>query len=185
MAITYNIQASKQRVMDEVMKTTEYIGSKAVTREDPGAYNRIAATSANREQLDRYWMEGCSGASMLLDHWMTSQTSQMLTHHPELGNDYKAVLAMPTNWPGQYSTTLHEALLSYLVNHIVSKWLMKTAPAQAEGYAALASGAALQVEQILLMRKRPTPRRSVRPGESEGNIWHGGDLWVGANIWGQ
>jgi hypothetical protein len=132
-------------------------------------------------------MEACSGASMLLDHWSTAISDQRLSHHPELGRDYTATLAMPTNWPEQYATTLEEVLLSYLVNSIVAKWLLVVAPTQAEAYASLASGAGVQVESILLMRKRPTPRRSVKPGddESEGDIWTGSALWVGTNIWGQ
>lgn len=184
--ITVNIQINKARVMDEVAKTTAYIGKKSTTEEDPGAFNRVATTDANREQLDRYWMEGCSGASLLLDHWMKSVDTQVLTHHPELDRDYKATLAMPTNWPSQYQTTLHEALTSYLVNFIVSKWLLIAMPSQAEAYAALASGAGLQIESILLMRQRPTPRRSVKPGDDvEGNTWNGSAIWVGTNVWGQ
>ena len=183
--ITVNIQISKQRVLDEVMKTTAYIGKKAASAEDPGTYERVANIDADREQLDRFWMESCSGASMLLDHWMTSVDSQVLTHHPELDKDYKATLAMPTNWPSQYQYTLHEALISYMVNYIVSKWLLIVLPSQVEAYATLASGCATQVEQLMLMRKRPAPRSSVNPGESEGNIWRGSNLWVGANIWGQ
>lgn len=179
--ITYNIQVSKQRVMDEVAKTTAYIGSKSMSAEDPGAYLRIASIDADREQLDRYWMEACSGASLLLDHWMVSVTTQVLTHHPELDNDYKAVIAMPTNWPSQYLTTLNESLISYMVNYIVSKWLLIVLPAQAEGYAALASGEAGQVSQLLLVRKRPIPRRSG-PSVDDG-LWYGADIWYGADQW--
>lgn len=177
--ITVNIQVSKQRVMDEVAKTTAYIGSKSVSDQDPGAYDRIATTDANREQLDRYWMEACSGASLLLDHWMVSVTSQVLTHHPELGNDYRAVLSMPTNWPSQYQTTLHEALTSYMVNYIVSKWLLVTMPTQAEAYAALASGSAGQVEQIMLLRKRPLKRSS----SGENAMWVTTDTWEQTSTW--
>ena len=54
--ITKDIQISKARVLDEVAKTTAYIGSKAVSEQDPGAYDRISAIDANREQLERYWM---------------------------------------------------------------------------------------------------------------------------------
>lgn len=179
--ITINIQVSKARVMDEVLKTTAYIGSKAVSEQDPGAYERVTAITANREQLDRYWMEACTAASLLLDHWMVSVASQVLTHHPELDNDYRATLAMPTNWPSQYASTLHEALISYMVNHIVSKWLLIVLPAQAEAYASLASGAAAQVEQLMLVRKRPTPRRSG-PNVDDG-LWHGVDIWYGADLW--
>ena len=184
--ITVNIQVSKARVFDEVQKTTEYIASKAVTAEDPGAYERIAAIDANREQLDRYWMEACGDVAMLLDHWTASITSQVLTHHPELdaSHDFKATLAMPTNWPNQYASTVREKVMSYLVNSIVTKWLLLTAPSQAEAYAALATGASQQISLLMLARTRPRPRKPSGD-DQEGSVWIGSAIWVGSNIWGQ
>jgi hypothetical protein len=186
MVITLNIQVSKARVFDEVQKTTEYIGSKAVSAEDRGAYERIAAIAANREQLDRYWMEACGDAAMLLDHWMVSITSQVLTHHPELdvSHDFKAVLGMPTNWPNQYANTVREKVMSYLVNSIVTKWLLLVAPSQAEAYAALATGASQQISQLMLIRQRPTKRSSGGGGaDNEGAAWNTSDIWNQSTTW--
>lgn len=179
--ITIDIQINKARVLDEVAKTTAYIGSKSMSEQDPGAYERVANIDADREQLDRYWMESCSDASLLLDHWATLITSQVLTHHPELGNDYKATLAMPTNWPSQYKYTLQEALMSYLVNSIVAKWLLITLPSQAETYATLASGKAAQVQQLMLTRMRQKARSSS-PSADDG-LWHRADVWHRAELW--
>lgn len=178
--ITVNIKISKARVLDEAMKTTAYIGKKAASAEDPGTYERVAAIDANREQLDRYWTEACSDASMLLDHWMITVASQVLSHHPELDRDYTATLNMPTNWPSQYQSTLSELLMSYLVNSIVAKWLLLTLPSQVEAYASLASGAAMQVTQLLLMRKRPARRRS---GVVDDGLWHRADVWHRDEPW--
>ena len=180
--ITITIQVSKARVLDEVAKTTAYIGQKATSEQDPDAYNRIATTDANREQLDRYWMEACSGVTMLLDHWVVSVRSQILSHHPELGveADYKAVLALPTNWNNAYENAISELIISYLVNAIVAKWLMKTQPKDAPAYAALAEGAGKQITQLLLIRKRPTPRRS---GTADDGLWHRADVWHRNEPW--
>lgn len=178
--IVYNINISKSRVLDEVAKTTAYIGSKAVSADDPGAYERVATTDANREQLERYWMEACSGASLLLDHWLVSVSSHVLTHHPELDKDYKVSLSMTTNWQSQYLSTLQEALMSYMVNSIVTKWLLVALPSQAETYAALESGAAGQVSQIVLLRKRPGRRRS---DGGEGAMWVSTESWERNEQW--
>jgi hypothetical protein len=186
--ITVNIQVSKARAFDEVQKTTEYIASKAVSAEDLGAYERIAAIDSNREQLDRYWMEACGDVAMLLDHWTVSITSQVLTHHPELdaSHDFKVVLAMPTNWPNQYTNTVREKVMSYLVNSIVTKWLLLVAPSQAEAYAALATGASQQITQLMLMRQRPTMRSSGGGGggtDEEGATWNTSDIWNQSTTW--
>lgn len=186
--ITVNIQVSKARVFDEVQKTTEYIASKAVTAEDSGAYERIAAIDANREQLDRYWMEACGDVAMMLDHWTVSITSQVLSHHPELdaAHDFKVTLAMPTNWPNQYVNAVREKVMSYLVNSIVTKWLLMVMPSQAEAYAALATGASQQISQLMLLRQRPTMRSSGGGGggtTGEGATWINSDTWNQSITW--
>lgn len=183
MTITYNIQISKARVFDEVAKTTEYIGSKAVSDQDPGAYERIAAIDANREQLDRYWTEACNGATRAMSHWVTSVRSQALTHHPEIGNDrdYLMALAMPTNWDNAYLPVVEETLLSYLVNSIVAQWLQIVQPAQASAYAAMASGGERLLGQMMLYRKRPTPRRSGQ--NTDDGLWHRADIWHRDELW--
>lgn len=183
MKITLNIVISKARVLDEVQKTTAYIGSKAMSGEDPGAYERIAALDADREQLDRYWMEACSEASRLLDHWMVNVSDQTLTHHVELGRNYTATLAMPTNWNSAYSKTIEELLTSFMVDSIAAKWLMVTHKADAQAYAALAAGTSRQVSQLLLTRKRPTRRSSSGSGDSD--LWGGSQLWGGPQLWKQ
>lgn len=188
--ITVNIQVSKARVFDEVQKTTEYIGHKAVSDQDPGAYERIAAIDANCEQLDRYWMEACGDVATWLDHWTVSITSQVLSHHPEMdaAHDFKATLAMPTNWPSQYVNTVREKVMSYLVNSIVTKWLLLTMPSQAEAYAALATGASQQISQLMLIRQRPAMRSSGGGGggggtDGEGLTWITSDIWNQSTTW--
>ena len=191
MTIEHDIQVSKARVLDEVHKKTEYIGQKATSEQDPGAYERIAATLANREQLDIFWMEACTSANVLLDHWMTSATSQELTHHPEIGtaHDYNVELSLPGNWANAYLPAVKEALMSYLVNSIVTKWLLMTQPTQAAAYAALADGTGKQLQQMMLMRKRPTRRTSSGAGHSDvwGNsatLWGESGLWGSSQLWG-
>lgn len=180
--ITITINISKARVLDEVAKTTAYIGKKATSDQDPGAYERIATTDANREQLDRYWMEACSDATMMLDHWVISARSQVLSHHPEIGTnaDYNVVLGLPTNWNSAYESTINELLMSYLVNSIVTKWLLMVQQKDAQAYAALTAGAEKQIMQLLLIRKRPTPRRS---GTADDGLWHRADVWYRNEPW--
>lgn len=184
MVITQNIQISKARVMNEVAKATAYIGQKAVSAQDPGAFERIATTDANREELDRYWMEACTSANLLLDHWLVSVTTQVLSHHPEIGTayDYNVTLGMPTNWNFAYLSSVNEALLSYLVNSIVTKWLLRVQKQDAAAYAALVAETERQLAQLMLIRKRPV-RRSQSNSE-DGELWIGSNMWVGSITWG-
>ena len=183
MTIDQNIQISKARVFDEVAKKTAYIGKKATSEQDPGAYERVAVVDANREQLDTFWMEACSGASQVLDHWLSSQTSQVLSHHPEIdtSHDYKVTLSLPSNWSFAYLSTLQEVLMSYLVNSIVAAWLLITLPTQAAAYATLADGAEKQLQQLMLIRKRPVKRSSNSSGD--GPAWVRSNAWIRSEAW--
>lgn len=180
--ITINITISKARVLDEVAKTTAYIGAKSMSDQDQGVYERVSIVDPDREQLDRFWMEACGGASMALAHWCTSANAQLLTHHAELDRDFKVTLKLPTNWDNAYNNVLKESLMSYLVNSILSRWLLIVKKDEAEAYAALSSGSATQIEQILLSRKRPG-RRGSGGGESADGLWTGPALWDGPRLW--
>ena len=182
MAITVNINISKAKVMEEVAKTTGYIGQKAVSGEDPAAYNRIAVIDANREQLDRYWMEACSAMTTLLGHDLTDAESQVLPASGTNNTNYRVKLRLPSNWNSALRDALSEHVMSYLVNAISSRWLMMTQKADAEPYAVLSGGSAGQVRTILLTRKRPT-RRAASGGGEETGLWVGTDLWIGQNTW--
>ena len=184
--ITINITISKARVLDEVAKTTAYIGSKSMSAEDLGTYERVAVVDPDREQLDRYWMEACGGASMALAHWCTSANAQLLTHHAELDRDYKVTLQLPTNWNNAYNNALRESIMSYLINSILSRWLLIVKKDEAEAYAALSSGNGAQIAQILLERKRPARRGhgGDSGGDSANGLWTGPALWDGPKLWG-
>lgn len=179
--ITLDITVSKLRVLDEVAKTTAYIGSKAMKAEDPGAYERVANVDADREQLERYWMEACSDVDLLLDEWVMSSTTQVLTHHPELDRDYKAVVLMPSNWPTAYSSGVKEAVMSCLVNSIVAKWLLITHKQDAEAYATLAAAEGQKIKELLLSRRRPRKRRPCEAGDGE--LWGDSEQWGGPQQW--
>lgn len=183
MATTLNITISKSRVMDEVQKTTEYIGKKATSEKDPDAYERISAVDADLEQLDRYWMEACSGATTDLSHWLIAADSQLLGHHYDPTRDYHVELSLPLNWQDNLAHATKEALMGYLVNIIVSKWLIITLPSQAEPQAASGAGCMALVSEHLLARKRPAGRLSGwngsggsggggGGGEEQGGITH-------------
>ena len=186
--ITLNITISKSRAFDEVQKSSGYVGKKSVSDKDPGAYERIAAVDAEREQLDRYWMEACTAATTAVSHWLSEATDQQLGHHYDPSRDYHVVLSMPSNWNDKLAHAVKEALMSYLVNMILIRWLM-LAGSPDKAAAADAASALMLLDAYLLDRKRPSSRLSGGgdPGDdtSEGSVWVGTDLWIGTKIWGQ
>lgn len=179
--ITVNIKISKAQVLEEVAKTTAYIGSKSISAEDPGAYSRVSTTTANQEQLDRYWMSACTEASHAMRGWMSKVNKHLLNGVADMSRDYEVTLRMPTNWHSVLVDPLKEALMSHLVNSVVGQWLMVTKKEEAQAYAILAAASLQQVKEILLTRRRPD-RRPHGTVEDD-NLWHRVVNWSRSLIW--
>lgn len=172
MATTLSITINKSRVIDEAQKASAYIGKKLTTDKDPDAYERIAALDADREQLDRYWMEACDAATTSLSHWLVSVDDQMLGHHADLTRDYHAELSLPSNWNTHLASATKSALMSFIINSIVAKWCLLARSDAAEASAASAATSLSLVETHLMSRLRPASRTSGGGGGGHGDINH-------------
>lgn len=184
MANQVYINITRSSVLEEVYKTTAYIGAKAGTPQDTDAYNRIAATSVNDEQLVRYFSEAGAEAKQALGHWL--DTSLPANGYGQ--NDYISFqFSMPDNWIPALQGAVEEQLRSHLVNAVLWRWLMLTKKDEAAAYQALSNESMLRVKQLLLMRKRPTRRAAPSGGGDDeptaDGIWHDNDLWLDANNW--
>lgn len=163
--ITLSITISKARVVDEVQMSSAYVGTKSVSEKDPDAYERIAAVDAEREQLERYWMEACTASTTAMSHWLVDVTDQMLGHHYDPTRDYHVELSLPSNWNDKLAHAVKEALMSHLINVILTRWLLLTgAPDMAKETAADAVSALKLLDAHLLDRKRPSSRLSGGSG---------------------
>ena len=159
MATTLSITISKSRVIDEAQKASAYIGKKLTNEKDPGAYERIAALDADREQLDIYWMEACNDATLGMGHWLIAVTDQMLGHHYDHTRDYHVELSLPSNWNTNLAGPTKEAVMSYLVNSVAAAWFLTTGEGNAYAQAAAkAAGRLLLIVDNLMARVRPASR---------------------------
>ena len=176
---TIEIKITRSDVMNDEALRTSYIGSK-MQAADSDAYRRVFAADADQQLLAKFWDEACAEASLLLDHWLTDQGAVATPQ------DYRVQLGMTDNWNTAYLPSVKEALKSFLVNSILTRWLMVAHRPDAEAYAALATGAARQVTQLMLVRKRPVRRPpSSQGGDSDlcGDLWNGPQLWGGPQLW--
>ena len=65
MAIEMQVMVERDKVWEEVMMASDYIGSKMLDR-DPGARERIFMTDADAEELGRLWDDARAAASEIL-----------------------------------------------------------------------------------------------------------------------
>ena len=142
------IVIDKEAVYEEVAKTTSYTGAKM--DEDPGAYDRIFTTDEDREQLERFWGESCTGLCEALKRFLESvgESGGRYVLELEVSESFDAVLRGP----------MEKEAASYMVLSIVSKWYAFTNKDEAGDYAA---GAASMLEGV--RRKACHKRKPRRP----------------------
>ena len=90
------LKINKARVYDEVAKTTSYTGVKM--QGDESAYDRIFTTDADREMLERFWVEACNGATEQFKPFLVSVTDQPMSHGVELDKDYEVKLELSSSF---------------------------------------------------------------------------------------
>lgn len=151
--ITITLTVSKAKVYDEVAKTTSYTGN---AMDDEKAYDRIFADDNDREMLERFWVEACNGATEQFKPFLTSVTSQPISHGVELGVNYEVTLELSSMFDPTLQNSIETSLHSYFVAMIVAKWFKFVNKAEAESYGTDAMGMMEDVMRKIYYRKKPT-----------------------------
>ena len=146
----------KSRVWDEIAKATSYTGAKMMSAEDPGAYERIFTTDADRQMLERYWVEACSLATDTLKPWLSSVDNQPIHHGVDMTSDYEVTLSMSDRYDTTLTDSVQAALFSFFVSTILSKWYRLANKGETEAYASEAVAMLQTAAQKLYYKKKPT-----------------------------
>lgn len=149
---------NKANVYEEVAKTTSYAGAKA--KEDDGAYQRIFTTDADRQMLERFWVETCGAATEEFKRFIVSVSSQPESHGVDLERDYHVELEVSGSFDLNLRDSMETSLFSFFVASIVGKWCKFTDKESTAGYGEDMEAALADVRSKLYYRKRP---QRVRP----------------------
>lgn len=147
---TFTINIDKAGVLEEVAKTTSYIGKKKDDKQDTGAYDRIFTTDADNEMLERFWQEACSEVACLLRPFIAGTINT---------DGFTVLLDMPKAFDMELKDTINKSLRSYIVNEIVGKWSLLTNKEEINDYKRMASVYLADAKSKLFYRKRPTRSR--------------------------
>lgn len=150
--MTTTLTIKKQDVLDEVSKTTAYIGAKMADG-DGTAYDRISTTDADAELLERYWQECRSNLVSTLTGIRVAGEDEAADGTLTLTLDIPSEL-----WNAELHDTMERSLLAYLVNGMLAKWQMVTNKQETEAYATQAAANLLELQRMVYRRVRP-----VRP----------------------
>jgi len=148
MAYTLVINISKQDVLFEVGRITNYLGKKS-TKE--GAYDNIAAISADDAMLSDFWEDGVDAVVNELKAFKSSYTTN---NDNEEG--FYSCSTMSEYWDSSNYARVNSVVKKFLINYIVSRWtIMTMALEMSERYDTIANNAMSQLVEFLYSTKRP------------------------------
>ncbi len=147
------LEVTKSDVFDAVDKATAYIGAKD---SDESAYDRVSTTNANREILEDFWKEACSGATEKFKRFVSFSST---------GDKYEVDVWTGKQYNSALTSSINDSLFSYLVSMIVSKWLRYCNAGASESFANDAAGAMDDVMRKLYHKSAP-----VRSAPNNNNV---------------
>lgn len=153
MSITIAIK--KGTVYNEVAQLTAYTGAK--TNEETGnAYDRVFTTDDDRSMLERFWREACAFVTDGSKIFVTSVSSPANRDTVDLTEVFTLTLTMPSNYDTNLTTSIQEAIYSYFVNSIASKWFLIAKRDDAAVYESQAIANWTDARSKLFFRKKPS-----------------------------
>lgn len=136
--------------MDEIAKTTAYIGSKNIEA-DSSAFDRISTTDENAEMLERYWEECKSNLVSTI-----TGVSVEVPAEAEPATKFSLGFDIPSGlWNEELQDAMQHSMFSYFVNGMLAKWLVLTNKPDVETYATQSAANLLEIQRMVYKRKRP------------------------------
>lgn len=142
------IQFTKSDILDEVKKTSAYLGAKS---QDAETFARVAIVDANDEQLQVFWDDACALVAGSLHRWLKADGCT--------DDVFDITLAPSSAWNSALESSVEKSLKGYFINVILAKWLMLIPGTDPQTPAQVATGM-LQDAETKLYRKQ-TPTRNV------------------------
>ena len=141
---TIDIYISKEAVYNEVIKTAEYTGAKQAT--EALSFDAITISDAETEMLDRYWKESYTDVALRLNQWVKSVDAHSGIIELNVADGFNDAL----------TDSLAQALESYFVVDLLSKWFAIAYPSLVEGVVIEATSHIKRAEEIIKQRQRPS-----------------------------
>lgn len=145
--VEYELRVNKERVYNEVAKTTSYTGAKM---DDDGAYDRIFTTAEDKAMLERFWDES--------KNLLAGSMKELLVEEGETDGVYTLRLRLSSSFNEGLLESMERSMQSFFVMNITAKWYTFTNKEEATSYAAEAASNVDDIRRKAFFKKKP-----VRP----------------------
>lgn len=150
---TTTISIDKQKVYEEVAKTTAYLGAKRISDEQD-TYSQFATTDEDRLMLEGYWVECCNAATQTMKRFVVAVSEQTIGDGTE-DSAYTATLNMPDTWPESLRGAVETELSAFFAALITAKWLDVAGSDKSDTYGKLADAKQAKLSRLLFHREKP------------------------------
>ena len=145
--VEYELRVNKERVYNEVAKTTSYTGAKM---DDDAAYDRIFTTAEDKAMLERFWDES--------KNLLAGSMKELLVEEGETDGVYTLRLRLSSSFNEGLLESMERSMQSFFVMNITAKWYTFTNKEEATSYAAEAASNVDDIRRKAFFKKKP-----VRP----------------------
>ncbi|MBD5163508.1 MAG: hypothetical protein HDT09_02250 [Bacteroidales bacterium] len=151
-----NINISRDDVLEEVAKATDYVGAKTIpTEQEADPRERIFATDYNLEDLHRLWVESV----VAIEEWL----KELLTESSPMDDGHSFKIEVSAGFDPVLTPSVEKAIRSYFVANILAGWFKFANKAEAPDYSEQAVEFLAGAERLLYSRRRPTLRLTHDP----------------------
>lgn len=173
---TLKVKIVKDDVLDEVGRTTAYLGQRKPGAASGEAFERVSTTDSDAGLLSLFFDEGLDMLKGRLRRYVAAvdetdgadEANGADKADGAEGADAKTEVTFTLQIPGRYNTALNDTLVSsvtgYLVNYILAKWC---GIADVENVQQYANNVAGNLQDIIAKLSSRTAPKRVKPSESE------------------
>ncbi len=125
-----NITINKNAVLEEVAKTTAYIGAKSQLTDGQTLYDQVFVTDEDRKMIERFWKEACNAVTNITKRFINTVSD--ITHDRPV--DYILNLSMSDRFNKNLTSSISASMFSMFVSYIMYKWCEIVAKDKAKEY---------------------------------------------------
>lgn len=144
MAMEVILSVNKKHVMEEVGKTTSYVGGHI----DAETYDSVSTTEENDEILTTFWEDAKAACCHAIGEYL-------IRSGEDVGGEFTLCLEMPKNWKSELKDVMQRELRAYFESYIEARWFAVALKEEAQAYEGRASEFLKAMCNAALERNRP------------------------------
>lgn len=145
------ITIRKANVMEEVAKTTAYIGAKTTLSDGKKAFDQVFVTDEDKKMVERFWTEAADVMTNLTRRFITSVSDVTI----DGSVNYVVNLSMSDRYDKNLTDSITTSMFSFFVSYIIGKWCEIVAKDDVKEYSDNATAMMESITQKLYHKIKP------------------------------